>query len=160
VLARLAEQAADARGAEAGEHLDERGRRLREELRAGLVGDGLGEQRLAGAGRAVQEDALGHRRAEPLERFSVAQELDDLLSSSLASSTPAMSSQPTSRLACGLIWTGLVFGITFSVRQRTKTIAAMKRTVSTVAHWAKKSWMRAVSEGPSRRHQDRLMELL
>ena len=64
VLARLVEQPPDARGAEAGEHLDERGRRLREELRAGLVGDGLGQQRLAGARRPVQQHALGHLRAE------------------------------------------------------------------------------------------------
>ena len=64
VLARLVEQAADARGAEAGEHLDERRRRLREELRVGLVRDGLREQRLAGAGRPVQEDALRDLRAE------------------------------------------------------------------------------------------------
>jgi hypothetical protein len=79
MLAGLAEQAADAGGAKAGEHLDERGRRLREELRAGLLGDGLGEQRLAGAGRPVQEDALGDLRAEPLEPLLVAQELHDLL---------------------------------------------------------------------------------
>ena len=78
VLARLAEQAADARGAEAGEHLDERGRRLREELRARLVGDGLGQQRLAGAGRAVEQDALGHLGAEALELLGRAQEVDDL----------------------------------------------------------------------------------
>src|SRR3954452_14244269 len=78
VLARLVEQAADARGAEAGEHLDERGRRLREELRAGLVGDRLREQRLAGARRAVEEDALGDRRAEARERLRAAQELDDM----------------------------------------------------------------------------------
>ena len=79
VLARLAEQAADARGAEAGEHLDERGRRLRVEGRAGLVGDGLGQQRLAGAGRAVQQDARGHARADLLEALGVLQEVDDLL---------------------------------------------------------------------------------
>src|SRR4051794_22669431 len=78
VLARLVEQAPDARGAEAGEHLDERGRRLREELRAGLVGDRLREQRLARAGRAVEQHALRDGRAEALERLGVAQELDDL----------------------------------------------------------------------------------
>ena len=41
------------------------GRRLREELGAGLVRHGLGQQRLAGAGRPVQQDALRHaaRRA-------------------------------------------------------------------------------------------------
>ena len=77
-LARLGEQAPDARGAEAGEHLDERGGRLGEELRAGLARDGLGEQRLAGAGRAVQQDALRHLRAERAEALRVAQELDDL----------------------------------------------------------------------------------
>ena len=79
VLARLGEQAPDARRAEAGEHLDERGGRLREEVRAGLVRDGLGQQRLAGAGRAVEQDALRHLGAELLEALRVAQELDDLL---------------------------------------------------------------------------------
>ena len=78
-LAGLAEQAPDARGAEAGEHLDEARGRLREELRAGLVGHGLGQQRLAGAGRAVQQDALGHLRAELAEALRVPQEVDDLL---------------------------------------------------------------------------------
>ena len=78
VLARLAKQPPDARRAEAREHLDERGGRLREELRAGLVRDGLGQQRLAGAGRAVQQHALGHARAELGEVLGVAQELDDL----------------------------------------------------------------------------------
>ena len=57
LLARHREQPPDAGGAEAGEHLDERGGRLREEVRARLVGDGLGQQRLAGAGRPVQQDA-------------------------------------------------------------------------------------------------------
>ena len=78
VLARLAEQPPDARGAEAREHLDERGGRLREELGAGLVRDGLGQQRLAGAGRAVQQHAGGDARAEVAEALGVAQELDDL----------------------------------------------------------------------------------
>ena len=41
--------------------------------------DGLGQQRLAGAGRAVEEDALRDRGAELLEALGVAQELDDLL---------------------------------------------------------------------------------
>ena len=72
------EQAPDPGGAEAGEHLDERGGRLAEEVGAGLVGDGLGEQRLAGPGRAVQQDPLRHLRAEPLEALRVGEELDDL----------------------------------------------------------------------------------
>ena len=64
VLAGLLEEAPDPGGAEAGEHLDERGGRLAEEVGAGLVRDRLGEHRLAGAGRAVQEDPLRHLRAE------------------------------------------------------------------------------------------------
>ena len=78
LLARLAEQPPDARRAEAGEHLDERGRRLGEELGVRLVGHRLGEQRLAGAGRPVQQDALRHLRAELAEALRVAQELHDL----------------------------------------------------------------------------------
>ena len=79
MLARDREQPADARRAQPGEHLDERGGGLREELGARLVGHGLGQQRLAGARRPVQEDALGHLRAQRLKRSGVAQELHDLL---------------------------------------------------------------------------------
>src|SRR5207248_8158095 len=57
VLARLGEELADARRTEAGEHLDERGRARGIEVRTRLVRDRLREQRLAGAGRAVQEQA-------------------------------------------------------------------------------------------------------
>ena len=78
VLARLVEELADPRGAEAGEHLHERGGGLRVERRAGLVRDRLGEQRLAGTGRAVEEDPLRHARAEPLEALGIAQEVDHL----------------------------------------------------------------------------------
>ena len=78
VLARLLEQAPDPGRAEAGEHLDERGRRLAEELRAGLVRDRLREQRLAGAGRAVEQDPLRHLGAELLEALRVGEEVDDL----------------------------------------------------------------------------------
>ena len=78
VLAGLLEQPPDARGAQAGEHLDERGGRLGEELGAGLLGHGLGEQRLAGAGRPVEQDALGHARAEVAEALGVLEELDHL----------------------------------------------------------------------------------
>ena len=67
ILAGLLEQSPDPRGPQAGEHLHERGGRLAEEVGARLVSDGLGEQGLAGAGRAVQQDALRHRCAQPLE---------------------------------------------------------------------------------------------
>ena len=78
VLARLAEQPPDASRAEPHEHLDEAGRRLREEPGAGLVGHGLGEQRLAGARRAVQQDALRDLRPQAAEAHRVAEELHDL----------------------------------------------------------------------------------
>src|SRR5207244_9555377 len=79
MLARLLEEAADPRGAEAGEHLDERGRALRVEGGARLPRAGLREQRLAGSRRAVEEDSLRNARAEALELLRVAQEVDDLL---------------------------------------------------------------------------------
>ncbi len=78
VLAGRLEELADARGAEAREHLDEGGGRLREEGRAGFRRDRLGEQRLAGARRPVQEHAARDAGAEALEAHRVAQELDDL----------------------------------------------------------------------------------
>ena len=63
----LLEQVADAAGADADEHLDEVRAGDREERHAGLAGDGAGEQRLAGAGRAVEQDALGDLGADGLE---------------------------------------------------------------------------------------------
>ena len=78
VLARLLEQLADARGAEAREHLDERRRALRVEVRAGRARDGLRDERLARAGRAVQQDPAGHARPSFSKPLPVAQELDDL----------------------------------------------------------------------------------
>ena len=116
VFARDREQLADARGAEAGEHLDEGGGGLREELRAGLVRDGLGEQRLAGAGRPVQQDALGDLRAELAELLGSRRNSTISCSSALASSTPAMSCQATDCSEAGLICCGLTRGMTFSVR--------------------------------------------
>ena len=47
-------------------------------------------------------------------------------SSCLASSTPAMSSQPIDDGEAGLICCGLVFGISFSVRHRKNAIRPMK----------------------------------
>src|SRR5581483_6247622 len=78
-LLRLLEQVADARGADADEHLDEVGARDREERNPGLAGDRAREQRLAGAGRAVEEDALRDRGAERLELLRILEELLDLL---------------------------------------------------------------------------------
>ena len=78
VLARLLEQIAHARGADADDHLDELGGAHREERHAGLAGDRLREQRLAGARRADQQHALRRRAAEPRVLRRVAQEIDDL----------------------------------------------------------------------------------
>ena len=79
VLACLLEELADTCGAEAGEHLDERRRALRVEVRTGRARDGLRQQRLAGSRRPVKEDAARHSSAETLEALTVTQELDDLL---------------------------------------------------------------------------------
>src|SRR5688572_31335396 len=67
VLLRLLEHVANARGAHAHEHLDEVGARYREERHLGFAGDRTCEQRLAGAGRADHQHALGNLAAELLE---------------------------------------------------------------------------------------------
>ena len=131
VLAGDREQPADARGAEAGEHLHERRRRLGEELRAGLVRDRLREQRLARPRRAVQEDPLRHLRAELFELLRVAQELDDLLQLA-ARVVDARDVLPADRLVeAGLICCGLTFGITFSIRHITAMITTKNRIATT-----------------------------
>ena len=79
VLLRLLEHVAHAARADADEHFDEVGARDGEERHVGLAGDGAGEQRLAGAGRADQQHAARNAAAEPLEFLRVAQEFDDLL---------------------------------------------------------------------------------
>ncbi len=79
VLSSLGEELANSRRAETGEHLDERGRALREERGTRLVSHRLREQRLARSGGPVEQDALGHAGAELLEALRVAQEVDDLL---------------------------------------------------------------------------------
>ena len=66
-------------GADADEHLDEVGAGDREERDAGLAGDGAREQRLTGAGRAVEQHALGDPGAERLELLRVLEELLDLV---------------------------------------------------------------------------------
>ena len=75
----LFEHVAHAAGADADEHLDEVRARDGEERHARLARDRAGEQRLAGAGRADQQRALGNLAAEPRELGRVLQELDDLL---------------------------------------------------------------------------------
>ena len=79
VLLGLLEHVAHAARADADEHLDEVGAGDGEERHVGFAGDGAGEQRLAGAGRADQQHAARDAAAEPLELLRVAQELDDLL---------------------------------------------------------------------------------
>ena len=78
-LARLLEQVAHPRRADADEHLDELRAGDREERHAGLAGHGAGQQRLAGSRRADQQDALRHVRAEPAIALRILQEGDDLL---------------------------------------------------------------------------------
>ncbi len=79
VLLGLLEEVAHPRGAHADEHLDEVRARDAEERHAGLAGDGACQKGLAGAGRAVEQDALGDARAELLELLRVLEELLDLL---------------------------------------------------------------------------------
>ena len=79
VLLRLLEEVAHPRGADADEHLDEVGAGDREERDARLARDGAREQRLTGAGRAVEQHALRDPRAERLELLRVLEELLDLV---------------------------------------------------------------------------------
>jgi hypothetical protein len=79
VLPRLLEELANACRAETGEHLDERRSAGRVEVRPRLGRDRLRDQRLPGSRWAVEENALGDARAEPLEALPVAEELDHLL---------------------------------------------------------------------------------
>ena len=78
VLLGLLEQVADAAGADADEHLDEVRAGDRVERHGRLAGDGAGQQRLAGAGRAVQQDALGDLGTDGLELGGLLEELLDL----------------------------------------------------------------------------------
>ena len=78
-LLRLLEQVAHARGADADEHLDEVRARDREERHARLARDRAREERLTGARRPVEQDALRDPRAERLELLRVLEELLDLL---------------------------------------------------------------------------------
>ena len=76
VLLGLLEHVAHAAGADADEHLDEVGTGDREERHLGLAGDRLGQQGLAGAGRADHQHAARDLAAQLLEARRVAQEFD------------------------------------------------------------------------------------
>src|SRR5437879_13419379 len=92
VLFDLLKQVADPGGGDADEYLDVVRPRDGEEGRVRLARDRFGEERLAGAGRADQEDAPRDLPAEPLELLGILQELDDLSELlPLASSMPATS---------------------------------------------------------------------
>ncbi len=78
VLLGLLEQVAHAAGADTDEHLDEVGAGDGVEGDARLAGDGAGEQGLAGARRAVEQDALGDLGAHGLELRRLLEELLDL----------------------------------------------------------------------------------
>jgi len=67
----LIEQVAHPAGAHADEHLDEVRAGDGEEGHPGLAGHGARQQGLAGAGRAVQQDALGDACAQLLELLGV-----------------------------------------------------------------------------------------
>ena len=72
------EQVADPAGADADEHLHEVRAGDRHERHAGLAGHGPGDEGLAGARRADQQDALGDAGADLGEALRVLQEVDDL----------------------------------------------------------------------------------
>ena len=78
VVLGLLEQVAHAGGADTDEHLDEVRAGDRVERHAGLTGDGAGQQRLAGAGLAVEQDALGDLGADGQELGRLGEELLDL----------------------------------------------------------------------------------
>ncbi len=78
VLLGLLEHVAHARGADADEHLDEVGAGNGEERHPGLARNGLGQQGLAGAGRADHQHAAGNLAAQLLELARVLEEVDQL----------------------------------------------------------------------------------
>ena len=74
----LREQIADARGADADEHLDELRAAQAEERHLRFAGDRAREQRLAGARRADEQHALRNPAADARVLLRGLQELDDL----------------------------------------------------------------------------------
>src|SRR5262249_20525065 len=74
----LLEEVADARGADADEHLDELRSAETEKRHVGFAGDRAREQRLAGSRRADEQHAFRNAAAEIRVLLRVLQELDDL----------------------------------------------------------------------------------
>ena len=74
----LREQIADPRRADADEHLDELRAAQREERDIGFAGDRAGQQRLARAGRADQQDTFRNAAADAGVFLRRLEELDDL----------------------------------------------------------------------------------
>src|SRR6476619_5788022 len=79
VFLSLFKQVANTAGAHTHEHLDEIRTGDREERYTRFTGDCARQQRLAGTGRADQQDALGNPSAELLELLRLPQKFDDLL---------------------------------------------------------------------------------
>src|SRR2546428_310784 len=79
MTARVAEQLADARGADARVHLDEVRSAGEQEGDFRFARDRFREQRLAGAGRSDEQHALRDAAADGGEALRLAQEVDDLL---------------------------------------------------------------------------------
>ena len=79
VAACVLEQAADARGADAGVHLDEVRAAREDERHAGFTRNRAGEQGLAGSRRSDEQHALGDASADRREALRMAEEVDDLL---------------------------------------------------------------------------------
>ncbi len=77
IVARLVEQVANPRRADAHEHFNEFRTVDRKERDAGLPGHRPRQQGLAGAGRPDQQDALGNPRAKPAISAGVLEEGDD-----------------------------------------------------------------------------------
>jgi hypothetical protein len=97
----LLEQVAHPAGAHAHEHLDELRAADREERHPRLARDGLGQEGLAGAGRADQEDALGDARAKRDELLRLLEELHHLAQFLLGFVRPGHVGEGDGRLVAG-----------------------------------------------------------
>ena len=147
VLARDREQPADARRAEAGEHLDERRGRLRRRTarRTRARPPSPAASCRCPAARAGGCPSAPSRPA-PRNCFGVAQELDDLLQLA-ARLVDAGDVLPADRLLeDGLICCGLTRGITFSIRHITTMIATKNRIATTGSNCSAQFWRFCTNE--------------